>query len=245
MKTTYSNFIEYQGISVVKKDIPQISSLTKQYFPAVEELRDNLHICLEYFSIRKQMDVLLKKEEKVFPQKVMGKQIEVPLIAIGGYYKNGKLLNVAFLIDDSFYDTTTLANGKKLRYYDAANMPFLTVWTNKEKINGKHIASAKFSGRCFGSEPLAEDESIRIFEFDKPIMITGELCAFGSKQVGEKERKGYKIFNVKNSSTRLISNKSLIADTQAIMDAEFEKPVNVIEEQRKKTAENAAKKIFG
>lgn len=221
MRAVYSNFIEYQGISIIKKETTALEKITKKYFPPVDTLRDNLHVCLEYFSTKKQMDVLLKKEEKVFPQKVMGKQMEIPLIAIGGYYKKGKLLNVAFLIDDSFYDTTTLANGKKLRHYDAANMPFLTVWTNKEKIDGKHIASAKFSGRCFGGKPLAEDEFIQIYEFDEPIMVTGELCAFGSKQVGEKERKGYKIFNVKNSSTRLISNKSLIADTQAIIDADF------------------------
>ena len=198
MRAVYSNFIEYQGISIIKKETAALEKITKKYFPPVDTLRDNLHVCLEYFSTKKQMDVLLKKEEKVFPQKVMGKQIEIPLIAIGGYYKKGKLLNVAFLIDDSFYDTTTLANGKKLRHYDA-----------------------KFSGRCFGGKPLAEDEFIQIYEFDEPIMVTGELCAFGSKQVGEKERKGYKIFNVKNSSTRLISNKSLIADTQAIIDADF------------------------
>ena len=89
MRAVYSNFIEYQGISIIKKETAALEKITKKYFPPVDTLRDNLHVCLEYFSTKKQMDVLLKKEEKVFPQKVMGKQIEIPLIAIGGYYKKG------------------------------------------------------------------------------------------------------------------------------------------------------------
>ena len=47
MRAVYSNFIEYQGISNIKKETAALEKITKKYFPQVDKLRENLHVYLE------------------------------------------------------------------------------------------------------------------------------------------------------------------------------------------------------
>lgn len=235
-----SSAIEYQGISIVKKDIPKIEKIMNKYHPGLK-LRPNLHICLDYFGVRKQSDTHIEKTQNIFPFKTMGKQIDIYIVGIG-YYKrineNGEkeLMNVSLLIDDSTFDEITIED-KTLTAYNKKGMPWITLYTNPKTVemNGKEypVSTAKHSGKCFGLEELAENEVYDMEILDNPITVTGELCVF---------RGGLKFFHVKDNTTRLITWKSLREEQQMALEAEFPKPEK--KEVRPLNAEEYHKKLL-
>ena len=44
--------VEYQGISLIKKDYIEIQKIVNRYYRNVK-VKDNLHVCLKYFGMTK------------------------------------------------------------------------------------------------------------------------------------------------------------------------------------------------
>ena len=59
-----SSQIEYQGISIIKKDYPILEKLASNYYSNLR-LKDNLHVCLEYFGTKYKLDKHLEKEKEL------------------------------------------------------------------------------------------------------------------------------------------------------------------------------------
>lgn len=230
-----SSAIEYQGISIVKKEIPKIEKILRQYNSKVS-LRPNLHVCLDYFGVRKQSDSHIEKTQNVFPVNAMGKQIEIPVIGIGYYKRDNEIMNISLLIDDSVFDNIVIGE-RLLTEYNKKGMPWITLYTCEKtvEIEGKEypISTAKHSGKCFGLEPIGENEYCRMEMFDTPVYITGELCVF---------KGGFKFFHVKDNTTRLITWKSLREEQMNMLNEDF--PLPEKREKSAMTAEEIQKKLF-
>ena len=216
-----SSSVEYQGIAIVKHEIPKIEKEVNKRFTNVR-LRPNLHVCLDYFGLRKQSDTHIIKTQDMFKEKTMGRQVSVPVIGIGYYERknaDGKyeLMNVSLLVDDSSFDQI-IVEDKVLTDFNKKNMPWITLFTNPKTIimNDKEypVSTAKHSGKCFGLEELDENERCHMDVFDDPLMLAGELCVFRGPE---------KFYHIQDDTTRLITWKSLREKQDAMLETEFEK----------------------
>lgn len=236
MRSTGSSQIEYQGLSIVKKDYKKLEALLKKYYPNAK-MKQNLHICLDYFGTKQHIDKHLEKEKKLFPSKALGKQLEIPIIGIADYYKDGKLMNVALLIDDEVFYDVKIGEDKTLANYNNTACPCITLYVANdtfidEKNRVRPVTAVKKSSKCFNKDELKDGEISHFVDLTD-ITVTGEIAAFNKQNA---------IYRIHDNSTRLTTNKSIREVINDVMNLEIE---NEYEKEEKKKIEEAKSKLFG
>ena len=227
-----SSQIEYQGISVIKKDYPILERLAANYYSNLR-LKDNLHVCLEYFGTKYKLDKHLEKEKELFPEKCIGKPVQIPIIGIGAYAKDGVLMNIAFLIDDTEFAGVHIGD-RTLYDYCHNDCPNITIYTAEgtytdEKGRVRPITSTKKSYKCFQPDMIDPNEKQGFIAFDEPVYVTGQLAVFRGQNPE---------YRIKNDVPRLVSNKGIRAMSGELLECEFEDDiVRKGKEDAKKTAD--------
>lgn len=212
-----SSSIEYQGLSVIKKDCRMIQLIVNQYYKNVS-IRENLHLCLQYFGNTKKIDDCISKQEDLIPSNCIGRQITFPIIGIGDYRKNGKIMNIALLVDTNGLLTTQLPNGKTLYDYLKNDYPNITVYTREEKWTDEQgrirpVTSAKKSSKCFDSTMLKDGETNNFIMFDEPIMITAQIAMFYRTNAA---------YHINMNAPRLITKSALKDSMNEIMNFDYD-----------------------
>lgn len=227
--------VEYQGISLIRKDYIEIQKIVNRYYRNVK-VKDNLHVCLKYFGMTKKIDDCISKETEILPFKSIGKQIILPVTGIGEYRKDGKIMNIALLVDDSSFMDIMVGN-KTLFDYQENPCPNITVYVSPdtftdEKGRKRPVTAVKKSDKCFMTEKLEEGEISHFIPFKEPVYVSGQLCFF---------RMQHPAFHVNMNAPRLITNAQLKADVTELMNAEFE---NEWKKERKEEAEKLEDRLF-
>lgn len=230
-----SSSVEYQGISIIKKDIVTLQKCVNKYYKNVK-VKDNLHLCLQYFGVTKKIDDCINKESQIIPFQSIGKQVVLPIIGIGEYRKNGKIMNIALLVDDSHFPGIQVGD-KTLFDYEMTDCPNITVYVCKDTyIDNKNrihpVTAVKKSDKCFIPEKLEEGETSNFIAFKEPVYVSGQLAMFFGQQPA---------YHVDMNAPRLITRKQINEDINELMNAEF---VNEWEQQKQEQAEDIENKLF-
>lgn len=227
--------VEYQGISIIKKDYITIQKIINRYYKNVRA-KDNLHLCLQYFGLTKKIDDCIKKELSIIPFEAIGKQIKLPIIGIGEYRKNGKIMNIALLVDDTCFMDIFIKDKMLFDYMDNT-CPNITVYTCPdtyidEKNRIRHVTAVKKSDKCFMKEKLEEGETSNLIMFDDPIIVIGQLCFFHLQNPA---------FHININTPRLITKEQLSHDVNELLHANFQ---DEWKEEREQKAKELEEKIL-
>lgn len=218
--------IEYQGISVLRDERERVKKILQDYFPNIP-LKQNLHVCFQYFGTVYRHDKHMAKEKVLFPK--LGTPVDMTVLGIGVYKKNGKIMNIALLVDDMSFLDVKVSEEKTLFDYNTNPCPNITLYaaddTYEDDGKTKKTTSVKKSNKCFQSELLGEGEECEFYPFATPVIIKGRLAVFRAQDI---------FYRIIKDAPRLASNKALTNAVDELVHIDFAEELRLEKEEKKK-----------